>query len=935
MVRDRHGASATLAIRKLLDVEEHIWSPRYGLKGNIDATVQVAMEDEQGQSTLAMPLELKTGRNTTSTSHRAQTALYTLLLSDRYGDTSLSRCRSSCSKTRADIEVAYGILYYMENSQMSLITGVRHEILQMVKQRNVLACYVRDRVELPPMLRDPRLCGRCYAQTPCLVYHKLIEDGDADSSGLNQRFSEQVGHLTATHQEFFRKWDELLTKEEADLFKFRRELWTMTSQEREKMGRCFGDLVPVEGLTVELADSSKINRFKYTLKKRDSPYFSFTDSQITLGEPIVISDEEGHYALANGYVVGIKRQQIKVAVDRRLHNARVRDTNFNEQRNQNFVGMMQVSPDGEARPLQSSNSAAEPVRYRLDKDEFSNGMAMARNNLVRIMDNATFGASSLRKLIVEHVPPTFKHLSAEEHTLEPSHSAHLNVDQRKAIKKVMSAKDYALVLGMPGTGKTTTIAQIIRALTSRGKSVLLTSYTHTAVDNILLKIRSDGIEILRIGATAKIHPEVQEFAHLASAPKFSEDELKSSYQSQVVATTCLGINHPVFNERFFDYCIVDEASQITLPVCLGPIRMAKMFVLVGDHYQLPPLVQNKQAQEGGLDISLFKLLSDQHPESVVNLEHQYRMCEDVMSLSNALIYDGRLKCGTAEVACRAVSFPNMAAMKQLHCTPSTLTPGQTQICLGSARGRCWLREALDPLKHVIFLNTDLLLPASREIVKGARITNPVEVAVTNQVVETLLTVGTPASDIGVVTLYRSQLALLKQSIRCHSSSGGSMDHGNTQAGMVEIHTADKFQGRDKEVVVLSLVRSNDANNVGELLQDWRRVNVALTRAKTKLVIVGSFGTMSKGNELLGKLCRMIEQKNWKMDLKPGSLDEHLFDSYGPSISDSALKKGPNSQTNLIEERRGTKTPGKVGKVNPGRLLNSRPILKDIVNDIAG
>ena len=761
-----------------------------------------------------------------------------------------------------------------------------------------------------------------------MVYHKLIEDGDAESSGLGERFVEQFGHLNAAHQDFFRKWDDLLTKEETDLFKFRRELWTMTSHEREKMGRCFGDLVPLEELTIELADSSKINRFKYTLKKRDSPYFSFTDSQIALGEPIVISDEQGHYALANGYVVGIKRQQITVAVDRRLHNARQRKSGFDAKRNQNFAGIMQVDPDGETRP------SAEPVRYRLDKDEFSNGMATARNNLVRIMDNDTLGASSLRRLIVEHASPTFRPLSTAD-AEEASRPSQLNVDQKNAIKKVMSAKDYALVLGMPGTGKTTTIAQIIRALTSRGKSVLLTSYTHTAVDNILLKIRGDGIEILRIGATAKIHPEVQEFAHLGSAPKFTEDELKRSYQSQVVATTCLGINHPVFNARLFDYCIVDEASQITLPVCLGPIRMAKTFVLVGDHYQLPPLVQNKQAQEGGLDISLFKLLSDRHPESVVNLEHQYRMCEDVMSLSNTLIYDGRLKCGTAQVARRAVSLPDMPALRQHHHTPSTLTPGQTQVCVGSARGHCWLREMLDPIQRVVFLNTDLLLPASREIVKGARVTNPMEVSVTGQVVETLLTVGVPASDIGVVTLYRSQLALLKQSIRSQSTSGSSVGNGSAHSGIVEMHTADKFQGRDKEVVVLSLVRSNDTNNVGELLQDWRRVNVALTRAKTKLVILGSFGTMSKGNELLGKLCQMIEQREWRMDLKPGSLDEHLFGTYGATISSSAVKQETKPHTSPIEEKGGKKTAGKVGRVNPGRLLNSRPVLKDIINDVIG
>jgi DNA replication ATP-dependent helicase Dna2 len=230
----------------------------------------------------------------------------------------------------------------------------------------------------------------------------------------------------------------------------------------------------------------------------------------------------------------------------------------------------------------------------------------------------------------------------------------------------MSAKDYALVLGMPGTGKTTTIAHIIRTLVAKGKSVLLTSYTHTAVDNILLKIRSDKIGILRLGASAKIHPEVREFATLAAEPKDSLEALEKSWmEPPVVATTCLTINHPLFSRRIFDYCIVDEASQITLPVCIGPIRMAQKFILVGDHYQLPPLVQNKEAMEGGLDVSLFKLLCEAHPQAVVSLEHQYRMCADVMLLSNTFIYSGRLKCGTPNVASL---LPRQIIFFSLKCT---------------------------------------------------------------------------------------------------------------------------------------------------------------------------------------------------------------------------------------------------------------------------
>jgi DNA replication ATP-dependent helicase Dna2 len=745
IVKDRNGRTSLMSISKLLDVEEHVWSPIYGLKGNVDATVQVVVqEDKNEERTLTVPFEVKTGRNSSSASHKAQTALYTLLLSDRY-----------------DIEIAFGILYYMETSETSRVPAIRHELRHMILQRNELACYVRQRLELPPMLKSEHLCTRCYAKTPCFMYHKLVDNGCGETSGMKDKFDEVVKHLKPIHQEFFKKWDRLLTKEETDLLKFRRELWTMLSSEREKISRCFGDVIIEPESAIELTDAPKINRFKYTfIRQNPTPGLSFTESQITTGEPIVISDQQGHYALANGYVTNVRKHRITVAVDRKLHNARIRAKDFDAEKNQNFAGIMEVLEIGAKPKSPIKLDTGEAMVYRLDKDEFSNGMATVRNNLICIMEENLFGAAALRKLIIEDAAPTFKKSGSFQVPITASQS-NLNVDQKNAISKVMSAKDYALVLGMPGTGKTTTIAHIIRALTSQGKSVLLTSYTHTAVDNILLKIRNDKIGILRIGAVAKVHPEVQEFADLASVPKTTVEELKKSYNRQVVATTCLGINHPIFNQRIFDYCIVDEASQITLPVCLGPIRMARTFILVGDHYQLPPLVQNREAQEGGLDVSLFKLLSDKHPESVVNLEHQYRMCEDIMTLSNVLIYSGKLKCGTSAVASSMLNIPNMSALSKHHHTPSTLYPttGYT-ICPGPFPGSCWLRDVLDPSARVTFLNTDPLLPASLEIAKGSRITNPVEAALTTQLVESLLTVGVPATEIGVIALYRSQLALL-------------------------------------------------------------------------------------------------------------------------------------------------------------------------------
>ncbi|GFF27387.1 DNA replication ATP-dependent helicase/nuclease dna2 [Aspergillus udagawae] len=929
VVEDRHSSKVNLSINKLLEVEEHIWSPMYGLKGNIDATVQVACNDGEGNRNLVVPLELKTGNRDTNQAHRAQTALYTLLLSDRY-----------------DVDVTFGLLYYLEISKIFRIRGIRHELLQMIQERNRLAGFVRERHQLPPMVKKPGMCNRCYSKTPCLIYHKLADDGDGETSGLGDEFVKAMDYLTPQHRDFFKKWDDLLTKEEQSMMRFKRELWTLLSSEREALGRCFGNVVIQPGSAYEDKESTKINRFRYTfVKKHTLPSFSFTESQLTVGEPIVVSDEKGHFALANGYVVQVSPKHIMVAVDRRLHNTRTKTKGFDAKKNQSFRGIMEVLEDSSSSfPSSTSNDPEEEIVYRLDKDEFSNGMAIVRNNLISMMEKDLFQANRLRKLIVEGETPIFNP-SPSAFPLSDSAKASLNVDQKRAIDKVMSARDYALVLGMPGTGKTTTIAHIIRALVAQGKSVLLTSYTHTAVDNILLKIRDDNFRILRIGATAKVHPEVQQFVDLAAVPKTTVEELKASYEeSQVVATTCLGVNHNIFNRRIFDYCIVDEASQITLPVCLGPIRMARTFILVGDHYQLPPLVQNKEAQEGGLDVSLFKLLSDAHPESVVNLEHQYRMCEDIMALSNNLIYAGRLKCGTPAVASRSLDLPNIAGLKLHHINQLPQSPSQRQFCLGTNQGRCWLRDVLDPSAKNRFINTDTLAIPARDVANGARIVNPTESSICAQLVESLVSCGIPARNIGVITFYRSQLSLLKQNLRRFLPE-------------LEMHTADKFQGRDKEVVILSCVRSNADNNVGDLLRDWRRINVAFTRARTKLLVVGSKNTLRDGNDLLRKYISMVEEQGWMYDLPKGALESHIFDcdvSFTPSLdankssskrsrSPAKTSPSPKASRNPLspiqgqQTLRGLKKPAKKGAklLSGNKVIGNRPVLQDVVNELFG
>ena len=244
----------------------------------------------------------------------------------------------------------------------------------------------------------------------------------------------------------------------------------------------------------------------------------------------------------------------------------------------------------------------------------------------------------------------------------------MNSCQQRAVCQALAARDYMLVEGMPGTGKTRLISFLVRVLLFLGKSVLVASYTNTGVDNLLMKIVDDvcadePYSIVRIGTERRVHRRVRRFCierrlrqdneefgddtdddnggsprHLSASPlplpsPMVPAENDSAFELQryinllvgahLVATTCLGVRHPLFDRRRFDFCIVDEAGQITEPVVLGPLRACDTFVLVGDHKQLPPLVKNPRAIAGGMDVSLFKRLCDtDHDGAKVALTHQ-------------------------------------------------------------------------------------------------------------------------------------------------------------------------------------------------------------------------------------------------------------------------------------------------------------------------
>ena len=352
-----------------------------------------------------------------------------------------------------------------------------------------------------------------------------------------------------------------------------------------------------------------------------------------------------------------------------------------------------------------------------------------------------------------------------------------NPAQNAAVNRAVNAEDCALVHGPPGTGKTYTIARTVRALVDRGDRVLLAAFTNRAVDNALEALREQGFEgAVRVGSETGVRDDMLD---LRLEERGDPTELARRFEdAPVVAATTAACGSRVLREGRFDVALVDEASQLTEPGTLAAINLADRFVLVGDHQQLPPVVRS----ETDLRRSLFERLVERYPDASVLLDRQYRMSQRIQAFSSTEFYDGQLRPASGTVAAQRLDD----------------LPG-----VDAARLPLELEDA------VSFVDPD----GRRE---GNA--NPIEADRVARVVEAFLDAGVSGEDIGVIAPFRAQVAEISRRVG------------------VTVDTVDRFQGSAKEVVVVSFVATGALD--GPIFEDHRRVNVALTRAKKALVLVG-------------------------------------------------------------------------------------------------
>jgi len=423
-------------------------------------------------------------------------------------------------------------------------------------------------------------------------------------------------------------------------------------------------------------------------------------------------------------------------------------------------------------------------------------------------------------------------------------ASRLNAEQAGALDLADRAEDVALVHGPPGTGKTTVLVEVVRRAVARGERVLASAPSNMAVDNLLERLAAAGLSCVRVGHPARVLPtllehtlearvEAHESARIArdlveeaiglrrdarkrkqrrGPGRFSEArgkerdarallaearaltaraEAEVLDRAQVVLGTLTSLDGPALAGRRFGLAVVDEATQALEPATYLALLRAGRAVLAGDHLQLPPTVLSAVGQAGGLGVSLFDRLAAAHGDAIkVTLAEQHRMNARIMAFPSEALYGGALRAHPA------------AADRHVDDAPFELVDT-------AGRG---FEEGSPP-------GSD-----SRH--------NEGEAELCGAEVERLLALGMPASGIAVISPYDAQVQRLRERLAAHLEGG------------LEVDTVDGFQGREKEAVIVSLVRSNETGEVG-FLSDVRRMNVALTRARAKLVVIGDGATVSR------------------------------------------------------------------------------------------
>lgn len=432
---------------------------------------------------------------------------------------------------------------------------------------------------------------------------------------------------------------------------------------------------------------------------------------------------------------------------------------------------------------------------------------------------------------------------ASRYTFDAMRFPWLNASQEKAVNEVLWAKDVAVVHGPPGTGKTTTLVEAIFETLRRESQVLVCAQSNMAVDWISEKLVDRGINVLRIGNPTRVNDKMLSFTYerrFEAHPDYPQlwsirkairelrqqrkhadswhqkmDRLKSRAtelelrirsslfgEARVIASTLTGAANRVLEGEKYSTLFIDEAAQALEAACWIAIRKAGRVVLAGDHCQLPPTVKSIMALKGGLGKTLMERIVENKPETVTLLKMQYRMNEQIMKFSSEWFYNGMVESAPM-VSHRGILDYDIPMM----WIDTAECDGKEEF-VGENFGRINRAEA------------EMTLQTLQQYLEKIGKQRILEESI----------------DVGIISPYRAQVQLLRKELR-------KREFFRPYRHLLTVNTVDGFQGQERDIILISLVRSNDGGDIG-FLRDLRRMNVAITRARMKLIILGSSETMT-------------------------------------------------------------------------------------------
>lgn len=533
-------------------------------------------------------------------------------------------------------------------------------------------------------------------------------------------------------------------------------------------------------------------------------------------------------------------------------------------------------------PLLELQQSTDPIGVQLSFDETSYKLMFEA--LDRVMKAKNNRLAYLRDLF-------YSHQKAGRFSFEPMKFPWLNPTQERAVNEVLWAKDVAIVHGPPGTGKTTTLVEAINETLMRESQVLVCAQSNMAVDWISEKLVDRGINVLRIGNPTRVNDKMlgftyeRRFESHADYPqlwairkairelrknrkKGSEnyhqkmDRLKSRAaeielrinaelfgEARVIACTLVGSAHHLLEGMKFGTLFIDEAAQALEAACWIPMKRASRVILAGDHCQLPPTVKSIAALRAGLGKTLMERIAENKPEVVTLLKIQYRMNDEIMRFSSDWFYGGKVE-----------SAPQIKYRSVLdYDHPITWIDTSNEENQITIEGEDAPEDSASTSSSVSAANQNSDLNFKEQFVGESfgRI-NKAEAELTLLTLAEYFTkiskrrVLEERIDVGIISPYRAQVQYLKKLIKKY-------EFFKPYRRLISVNTVDGFQGQERDVILISLVRSNNEGQIG-FLKDLRRMNVAMTRARMKLIILGNKDTMTK-HPFYKKLWEYVEAIN--------------------------------------------------------------------------